>query len=421
MGLLELFVTASMPVLKVLLVTGVGSFLATSHVGILCSDARNHMNNIVFYVFNPALVSTNLSRTITMESMVLLWFMPVNILLTFIIGSAFGWVVIKITNAPSRLQGLILGCCAAGNLGNMLLIIVPAICKERGSPFGAPDVCSNYGLAYASLSMAIGAIFLWSYVYNIVRISSGAAQGNVNASSRTRKQQTLEENANLITGSCSGNILPVKSTPIPGDECALIVSDPGIEDAVTKVSFSDRATHLLLILSRNIDLKKLLAPSTIGVIIGFIIGVVPQIRKALIVENAPLRVVQDSAYLLGEGAIPTLTLIMGGNLIKGLHGSDIQFSIILGVLVVRYVFLPLIGILIVKGAVNLGLVHDDPLYHFILLVQYALPPAMNIGTITQLFGAGESECSVIFLWAYALASFSLTLWSTVYMWLVSTN
>lgn len=42
-----------------------------------------------------------------------------------------------------------------GNLGNMPIIILPAMCKEKGSPFGAADVCERYGLAYASLSMAV--------------------------------------------------------------------------------------------------------------------------------------------------------------------------------------------------------------------------------------------------------------------------
>lgn len=48
MGLLKLFVTASVPVLNVLLVTGVGSFLATGQVGILCHEARKHLNNVSF-------------------------------------------------------------------------------------------------------------------------------------------------------------------------------------------------------------------------------------------------------------------------------------------------------------------------------------------------------------------------------------
>ncbi|CDP07249.1 unnamed protein product [Coffea canephora] len=155
MGLLDLFSAASIPVLKVLLVTALGSYLALDRVNILGEDARKHLNSIVFYVFNPAIVSSNLAKTITYDSMVKLWFMPFNILITFLVGSVLGWLVIQMTRAPRHLHGLVIGCCAAGNLGNMLLIIIPAVCKEKGSPFGAPDVCHSYGMAYASLSMAV--------------------------------------------------------------------------------------------------------------------------------------------------------------------------------------------------------------------------------------------------------------------------
>lgn len=41
------------------------------------------------------------------------------------------------------------------------------------------------------------------------------------------------------------------------------------------------------------------------------------------------------------------------------------------------------------------------------------------GTMMQLFGVGESECSVIMLWTYAFASASLTLWITNFMWLLA--
>lgn len=67
--------------------------------------------------------------------------------------------------------------------------------------------------------------------------------------------------------------------------------------------------------------------------------------------------------------------------LSGLKGSGIQPSLIIGVVVVRYILLPIMGIGIVKGALHLGLVHADPLYLFILLLQYSLPPAMNIGKV----------------------------------------
>lgn len=46
MGLLELFVTACVPVFNMLLVTGVGSFLASDFAGILSKEARKHLNNV---------------------------------------------------------------------------------------------------------------------------------------------------------------------------------------------------------------------------------------------------------------------------------------------------------------------------------------------------------------------------------------
>lgn len=66
---------------------------------------------------------------------------------------------------------------------------------------------------------------------------------------------------------------------------------------------------------------------------------------------------------------------------SGLKGSGIRFTLIVGILAVRFVLLPLLGIVIVKSAVQFGLVHSDPLYQFILLLQFAVPPAMNIGMV----------------------------------------
>ncbi|KAF5740990.1 putative Auxin efflux carrier family protein [Tripterygium wilfordii] len=411
MGLLELFVAASIPVLKVLLITGLGTYLALDRVSILGDEARKHVNNLVFYIYNPALVASNLAKTITYDSMIKLWFMPFNILITFIIGSILGWIVILFTRPPLHLRGLIVGCCAAGNMGNMLFIIIPAICKEKGSPFGSPDACHSYGMAYSSLSMAIGAIYLWSYVYNIVRMSSirSIVEPKTNNSSNGK---SFRGTSTSELESCTEPLLPSEHV----HQCILPCTR---SDAKAEVSVSNKIKQQLRMVFENINWKLLFAPSTIGVIVGFAVGLIPQIRKLMVGDAAPLRVIQNSTSLLGDGAIPTTTLIVGGNLLKGLRGPGIQKSLIISIVAARYIALPLIGILVVKGALHLGLLQADPLYQFILLLQFAVPPAMNIGTMTQLFGAGESECSVIMLWTYALASISLTLWSTFFMWLVA--
>ncbi|KAF4365387.1 hypothetical protein G4B88_014937 [Cannabis sativa] len=392
MDLLGLFVTASIPVLKVLLLTGLGSYLALDKVNILGKDAIKYLNTIVFYVFSPALVGSSLANTITYDSMIKLWFMPVNILITFIIGSLLGWVVIHFTRPPQHLRGLILGCCAAGmKFGELTPHLIPALCKEKGSPFGDSDVCYTYGMAYVSLSMAIGAVYLWSYVYNIVRVSSMSIN-DIKSSS----------------GSLEEPLLLPSPEDVAGEEEVLPKTVHDDESSTAKVGNSESSgiKQRLVKLFRGLNLKALLAPSTIGAIIGYIIGVVPLFRKSLIGSGAPLRVIQDSAVLLGYKLC--------------LREEGIQKSLVVGIVVARYIALPLTGILVVKGAVHFGLVQPEPLYQFVLLLQFVVPPAMNIGTITQLFGAGEKECSVILFWTYALASISLTIWCTYFMWLVVT-
>lgn len=49
MGLLDLFVAALVPVLKVLLLTAVGSLLAIDRIGILGEDARKHLNSVSLF------------------------------------------------------------------------------------------------------------------------------------------------------------------------------------------------------------------------------------------------------------------------------------------------------------------------------------------------------------------------------------
>ncbi|CAN0865498.1 Protein PIN-LIKES 1 [Linum grandiflorum] len=375
--LLDLLVASLMPVLKLLIITALGSFLAIDSVDILGMDARKHLNNVVFFVFNPALVGSNLAKYITLKNVVLLWFMPLNILFTFIIGSLLGWLLIRITEPPRALRGLVLGCCAAGNLGNMPLIIIPAVCKERGSPFGEVDTCYAHGLAYGSLSMAVGAVYMWSYVYNIMRIySSRSYQGPKFEALTHAAADTLQDQ--LSKHCCSGPLLPLaKSSATEGHtEFELVSMTSEHKD---KVLFLEKIKQGIQIFGTMFNMRRLFAPSTIGAIVGFAVGVIPRMQEALVGDTAPLRVIQDSASLLGEAAIPTVTLVVGANLLQGLKGSEVRSSVITGIIAVRYIALPLTGIIIVKSAVHFGLVHTDPLYQFVLLLQFALPPAMNIG------------------------------------------
>ncbi|XP_022745772.1 protein PIN-LIKES 3-like [Durio zibethinus] len=402
MGFLNLFIVALMPVLKVIVITGVGLVIALDRINLLGPEAKHHLNNIVFYVLSPALVASSLAESITFKSFITLWFMPVNLLLTFIFGSILAWILIKITKTPKHLQGVVIGCCSAGNNGNLPLIMIPAVCEESDNPFGDPYVCSTYAKPYASLSLSIGAIYIWSYVYGIMRLYANNG---------------MENGSTTETVPGSSRELAV----LPSSDCHSIQMRPTIfEETNGKMSISKKIMQQMKIISGKVDLKKMFAPTAIAAIVGFIIGIVSPIRKLMIGNSAPLRVIDSSAHILGEAAIPCMTLVMGANLLRGLKGSDMSRTVIIGIIAVRNILLPLMGIGVVKAARHFHLVgSSDTLFQFVLMLQYAVPPAMAVGTITQFFQLGQGETSVIMLWTYVVATLTLTLWSTLFMWILA--
>lgn len=412
-----------MPIVQVLLISILGALMATQYWNLLTADARRSLNKVVFTVFTPSLMFASLAKTVTLEEIISWWFMPVNVAMTFLIGGILGWIVVKLLRPKPHLEGLVIATCASGNLGNLLLIIVPAICHEQGSPFGNRDVCSSVGLSYASFSMALGGFFIWSYSYQLIKQSSVRYKALAQAAEpeEVPKEVNRDFDANAQTQLLRGTTddqedvsLLVASTKSSSDpECQIIV--PQASHLQTgKESFWKRSLEFLHQL-----LEELLAPPTLAAIVGFIFGAVVWLRNLIIGDSAPLRVIQDSIEILGDGTIPCITLILGGNLIRGLRSSTLKPLIIIAVVCVRYVALPFIGVWVVKAAAALGFLPSDPLYHYVLMVQFTLPPAMNIGTMTQLFDVAQEECSVLFLWTYLVAALALTGWSMVYMWILS--
>ncbi|KAI5683939.1 hypothetical protein M9H77_05167 [Catharanthus roseus] len=416
MGFWSLLEVASMPILQVLIISILGAFLATDKVGLFPADARRSLNKIVFMVFTPCLMFASLAKTVTLEDIISWWFMPVNIGITFLVGGVLGWIAVKLVKPRPHLEGLVVATCASGNLGNLLLIIVPAMCDEDGSPFGDLNVCSSRALSYASFSMALGGFYIWTISYQLVRSSATRykamkiAEEEEKGSKEPNKNLDSDEKSRLLEAGITENVSLVVSTE--DDAGSQIIGFQGSkkEEHASFLSNLGGILHQIL--------EELMAPPTLAAIIGFIFGAISWLRNIVIGENAPLRVIQESVKLLGDGTIPCITLILGGNLTQGLRKATVKIQVVLAVLCVRYILMPICGIGVVKAAAHFGFLPPDPLYHFVLLIQFALPPAMNISTMTQLFDVAQDECSVLFLWTYVVAVFSLTIWSTIFLWII---
>ncbi|MED6194043.1 hypothetical protein PIB30_024810 [Stylosanthes scabra] len=316
----------------------------------------------------------------------------------------------KIARTPPHLRGLVNGCCTAGNLGNLVLIIVPAVCDESDSPFGDSSTCETYGDAYASVSAGVSSLFIWTYLYMVMGANMERNTEIMNTSTTSSDYSTITESLNPSTNilSTDNNI---SITQYDDSTC-------NNRNGNNKMSLLDCITWPITKCNKYIKLEMVFTPSTIAVIIGFIIGAVSPIQKLMVGDDAPLRAIIKSIALVGEGTIVSMTLIVGANLLDGLKQSGIRWYLTMGIMIVRFIVSPILGILIVKAAYAWGLVGSYNLYQFVLMLQYALPPATSAGTIAQLIGVAESECSLIMLWTYAVSTVTLTLWCTFFMWML---
>ncbi|BAT09339.1 protein PIN-LIKES 7 [Oryza sativa Japonica Group] len=423
MGFLALLLVASMPVVQVLLIGVVGAFLASGYSNILTSSALSDMNKVVFTVFTPSLMFASLARTVTFSDVISWWFMPINIGITFMAGGTLGWIACRILKPPQHFRGMIIAFCSAGNLGNLLLIVVPAVCDEDGNPFGKDSSrCRSLGLSYSSLSMALGGLYIWTHTYSLMKKKRDQMYHQPNStqclddSDEEHHSKKFKANGEAAYADEEAT-LPVSAKLAQHNEenqmeAPLLSCESKVAKKCswTTTNLKDTIHHVV---------EELMAPPTLSAILGFVFGLVPWLKSLVIGDGAPLRVIQDSIQLMGNGTIPCVTLILGGNLIKGLRKSELKRTVIIAIVCIRYVILPLVGIAVVHGAYWVGFLPHDPLYRYVLMMQFALPPAMTIGTMAQLFDVAQEECSVLFLWTYLVASISLTTWSTIFMSILS--
>ncbi|MBA0727143.1 hypothetical protein Golax_000160, partial [Gossypium laxum] len=160
------------------------------------------------------------------------------------------------------------------NLGNMLNIILPALCEETNSPFGDSSTCSTYGESYASLSLAMQAIYVWSILYSIMRTSANS----VVKETAEILSETLAEPLLVSHGVSEDNIYHV-DLPDEGNQ---------------RMSTFGKMKQCFMTTIKSKSLKMIFAPSTIAAIVGVIVGIVSPFRKALVVDSAPFHVIYSS-------------------------------------------------------------------------------------------------------------------------------
>ncbi|KAF3590132.1 hypothetical protein F2Q69_00029918 [Brassica cretica] len=158
---------AVMPIAKVFTMCFLGLLMASKYVNILPPSGRKLLNGLVFTLLLPCLIFSQLGQAVTLHKMLQWWFIPVNVVLGTISGSLIGFLVATIIRPPYPYFKFTIIQIGVGNIGNVPLVLLAALCRDKSNPFGDSEKCSIDGTAYISFGQWVGAIILYTYVYQM--------------------------------------------------------------------------------------------------------------------------------------------------------------------------------------------------------------------------------------------------------------
>ncbi|OVA16014.1 Auxin efflux carrier [Macleaya cordata] len=433
----ETLISAVVPLMKLICLTVIGLILAHPKMQIVPRATFKLLSKLVFALFLPCLIFTHLGQTITLEYLSRLWFIPVNVLISTLIGCVLGYLVAIICHPPPEFFRFTVVMTAFGNTGNLPIAIVGSICHSGDNPFG-PD-CHRTGIAYISLAQWVAVILVYTLVYHMMEppmeyydivdegIKDEEEEALVNDMSRPLlveaewpgiEDKETEHSKTPFIARVFNSISSVSQTAFP--DVDLTVEGSNSSPKSIRCLAEPRVVRRIRIVAEQTPIRHILQPPTIASLLAIVVGMVPQLKAFVFGDDAPLSFITDSLEILAGAMVPSVMLILGGMLSEGPNDSKIGIKTIIGISVARLVVLPLLGIGIVALADTMNiLVQGDQMYKFVLLLQYTMPSAILLGAIASLRGYAVREASALLFWQHIFAILSLSVYITVYFKLLS--
>lgn len=430
-------ISAVVPLLKLLCLTVIGILLAHPRTQLVPKSTFKLLSKLVFALFLPCTIFIHLGQSVSLENLGLWWFIPVNVIISTVIGCLLGLLVAAICRPPPEFFRFTVIVTGFGNTGNLILAIVGSICHDSSNSFG-PD-CHSNGTAFVSLAQWVSVLLVYTLVYHMMEPPM-------------EYYEVVEEE--------DGEIEIVRESLLPNDLSRPLLHEaewPGMEDKETEhcktpfiarvfADFSQtsipdtdpdsledggherprspksirclaepRMVRKIRIVAEQTPVRHILQPPTIATFLALVIGLVPFLKSIMYGDDAPLSFLTDSLDIVAGAMVPSVMLVLGGMIAEGPNESKLGIRTTIGILVARLLVLPTLGIGVVLLADKLNLlIEGDRMFRFVILLQYTTPSAILFGAIASLRGYAVSEASALLFWQHVFAMFSLSMYSIVY-------
>ncbi|KAJ6771904.1 AUXIN EFFLUX CARRIER FAMILY PROTEIN-RELATED [Salix koriyanagi] len=365
----ENLLTAIVPLMKLICLIVIGLVLAHPKAQMIPRATFRLLSKLVFALFLPCLIFTELGESITLQNIALWWFIPVNVLVSTVIGCLLGVAVVLICRPPPEFKRLTIIMTAFGNTGNLPLAIVGSVCHTKDSPFGPH--CHSKGVAYVSFAQWVAVILVYTLVYHMMEppmqyyeiVEEGSEIEEQPGSNVSRpllveaewpgiEEKETEHSKTPFIARIFNSISSLSQTTFPDiDLGERSLSSPRSIQCLAE----PRVVRRIRIAVEQTPIQHVLQPPTIASLLAIIIGMVPQLKAFFFGYDAPLSFVTDSLEILAGAMVPSVMLILGGMLAEGPKDSTLGLRTTIGIIVARLLVLPLLGIGVVALADKLHL------------------------------------------------------------------
>ncbi|CAI7772115.1 unnamed protein product [Closterium sp. NIES-54] len=410
---------AILPVAKVLIMCSLGLLMATDYVGILSAENRKILSKLVFTLFLPCLIFTQLGAAVTWQKLTEWWFIPVNVFLGAVVGCTIGLIVALIVRPPPQFFKFTIVMIGIGNIGNIPLVLIGAICREKTNPFGTPTVCNESGVAYISFGQWVGALIVYTFVYAMLAPPKDPEKLETTTSGDQSVYSQLPANVTQETES-KADVDGSDIQEVKPDKAKLLEKGAEFSEGSSQTSFfrasNSQRLKMIWTVMEKLHIIDIFQPPVVASLLALIVGATPQLKAIFFHPHSPLLFLQDSLNICGGAMVPCVMLVLGGNLVKGPGSSELGIRTTVAITLVRLLIIPASGLMLVQTAKSLGFFpKDDLMFNFVLLLQHTMPTSILAGAVATLRGHGEKEASAILFWEHILSICTMAFWLTVYL------
>ncbi|GMN28292.1 hypothetical protein TIFTF001_001975 [Ficus carica] len=410
-----------LPLLKFLSIAIFGLVLSRPKINLVPKATLKILSKLVFALFLPCLIFTNLGPSVTLKNLIQWWFIPVNVVLSTAVGCLLGLLVAVICRPPPEYFRFTVIMIAFGNTGNLPLALVTSICHSKDNAFGAE--CYASGVAYVSFSQWAAVLLVYTLVYHMM-------EPPLQYYDIVEEGAEIDETAEIEEGpdddSCRSLLVEAEWPGMEDKETEhcktpLIASVFDLEEKDLESPKTIRClkepmiVQKIRIVAERTPIRYILQPPTIASLLAIGIGMVPIFKAFVFDKDSPISFITDSLEILAEAMVPSAMLVIGGMLAEGPNKSNLGMRATIGIVVARLLVLPLLGIGIVSLVDKLGfLIARDQMFRFVLLLQYTMPSAILLGAIASLQGYAVKEAAAVLFWQHVFAVFSFSFYFIVY-------